>query len=131
MLEIIAEFEPGDARQVGLKVRCSPQGEEETFIYYDVPTQQLIVDRERASLDPQTERTIRQGTVLLGPGESLKLHVFLDRSVVEVFANGGRCLTNRVYPSRADSLGVVAVAQGGTARLTALESWGMASIWES
>ena len=131
MLEIVAEFEPGDARQVGLKVRCSPDGAEETFIYYDVATQQLAVDRGRASLDPQTERSIRQGTVLLGPGEPLKLHIFLDRSVVEVFANGGRCLTNRVYPARADSLGAVAVAQGGTARLTSLESWEMASIWES
>ncbi|MGH2562844.1 MAG: glycoside hydrolase family 32 protein, partial [Thermomicrobiales bacterium] len=34
-LEIIAEFAPGDAAEVGLKVRCSPDGEEETLISYD------------------------------------------------------------------------------------------------
>jgi beta-fructofuranosidase len=44
--------------------------------------------------------------VYLAPGEPLKLRVFLDKSVVEVFANGRQCAAVRVYPSLADSVGV-------------------------
>ena len=43
----------------------------------------------------------------LGEGETLRLHIFLYRSVLEVFANGRQCLTQRIYPTRADSLGLV------------------------
>jgi beta-fructofuranosidase len=130
MLEIVAEFEPGDAQQVGLKVRCAPDGAEETRIVYDVATQQLALDRERASLDLTVDRLRRAGALPLATGEPLTLHVFLDRSVIEVFANGGRAITSRVYPTRPDSLGVAAFALGGPARLTSVDIWELASIWE-
>ena len=31
-LEIVAEFDPGDAEQVGLRLRCAPDGREQTVI---------------------------------------------------------------------------------------------------
>ncbi|MDQ5854392.1 MAG: glycoside hydrolase family 32 protein, partial [Chloroflexota bacterium] len=34
-LEIVAEWEPGDATELGLNVRCSPDGAEQTLIVYD------------------------------------------------------------------------------------------------
>jgi len=49
---------------------------------------------------------------------------------VEVFANGRLCLTRRIYPTRPDSLGVALFAEGGPARLRALQAWEMAGIWE-
>ena len=45
----------------------------------------------------------------LRSGERLKLRVFLDRTMLEVFANGRQCLTQRIYPTRGDSLGSLAV----------------------
>ncbi len=56
-------------------------------------------------------------------GESLKLHIFLDRSVMEVFANSRLCLTQRIYPTRGDSLGVSIFARGGEAFLDRLDAW--------
>ncbi|MHC4645691.1 MAG: GH32 C-terminal domain-containing protein [Planctomycetota bacterium] len=41
----------------------------------------------------------------LAPNELLKLHVFLDRSIMEVFVNGRQCITQRLYPTRDDSDG--------------------------
>ncbi len=38
----------------------------------------------------------------------------LHKSVVEVFVNGRQCVAARVYPGRADSLGVSLRAQGAT-----------------
>ncbi len=49
----------------------------------------------------------------------------------EVFANGRACITERIYPSRADSLGIDLFARGGSARLTAIDIWEVASIWRS
>ena len=55
--------------------------------------------------------------------------MFLDRSVVEVFANGRACITDRIYPARGDSLGVQAFAHGGRATLAAISGWTMKPIW--
>jgi beta-fructofuranosidase len=61
--------------------------------------------------------------------EPLRLQVFIDRSVVEVFANGKQYLAMRVYPNRQDSLGVSLRAQGQDAVLKKLDAWQMKSIW--
>lgn len=128
-LEIVATFDPGDARALGLKVRCSPGEEEETLIVYDRANQCMVVDRERSSLSSGVTLDLRQAPLALDEGESLELRVFLDGSVVEVFANRRTCFASRIYPSRADSLGVAFFAQGGTARLRSLDIWEMESIW--
>ena len=61
--------------------------------------------------------------------QTLKLRIFLDRSVVEVFANDRVCLASRIYPTRADSRGLTLFARGGSARLSSLDAWEMRSIW--
>jgi beta-fructofuranosidase len=48
---------------------------------------------------------------------------------VEVFANEKLYLAMRVYPGRADSLGVSVRAQGQDAVLRKLDAWQMKSIW--
>ena len=62
-------------------------------------------------------------------GESLKLHIFIDRSMAEVFVNGKACVAARVYPGRDDSLGVALRAQGADAELTSLDAWQMGTIY--
>jgi beta-fructofuranosidase len=57
--------------------------------------------------------------------EPLSLRVFLDRSVVEIYANGRHCLTSRVYPTRDEAVGVSAVAEGGRASIASLSAWEM------
>jgi beta-fructofuranosidase len=64
----------------------------------------------------------------LEAGEPLTLRVFVDRSVIEVFANGRLCLTSRVYPS-ATSLGAALFVQGGSVDVPTLDIWTMRSIW--
>jgi beta-fructofuranosidase len=131
-LEIIAEFEaedPETAPEFGIKLRCSPDGEEETLISYTRGTLELVIDRSRSSLDPEVYRSLDAGPLNLQPGEGLRLHIFLDRSIIEIFANERACLTSRVYPTRPDSLGLALFARGGKAVLKSLEVWKMAGIW--
>jgi len=127
-LDIEADFEPGDASEFGLRVRSSPDGVEETLICYRRGENRLCVNRERSSLDPGVRLDEHGGEFELAGGEPLKLRIFLDRSVIEIFANGRTCLTSRIYPSREDSLGIGLFASGGTAKLNAMNIWDMESI---
>lgn len=128
-LEIQATIELDAATQVALSVRRAPGGEEETRISYDAGSGQLALDRARSSLDPETERTRHEGELRLAPGEPLQLQVFLDRSVIEVFANGRACITSRIYPTRSDSLGLELTGIAGRAYVRRLDVWEMRSIW--
>jgi levanase len=112
-LEILAEFEAGDAALVGLAVRRPLKGEEEMSLLYDRCTQQLVVTDVRTLLDGLVERGLAPGNCPLLAHGTLRLRVLVDRSEIEGFANDGVGLTHRVYPTRADSPGVAAVAFGG------------------
>jgi hypothetical protein len=88
----------------------------------------LIVDRRQSSLDPATDKTLEVAPFTLTAGESLKLHIYIDHSVVEVFAGSHICLTSRIYPTRADSCGVRPVAVDGRVRLQSFDIWTMKAI---
>jgi beta-fructofuranosidase len=142
-LELIAEIDSKDAPTVELNVLRSANAEEVTRIalFKDrdvtsrfMPPQEklgvITLDNARSSLLPDAQsRPPESATVLLAPDEPFKLRVFVDRSVVEVFINGRQCLALRVYPSRADSVGVSLRAQGQEAKLKTLDAWQMKSIF--
>jgi hypothetical protein len=67
--------------------------------------------------------------VLLADDEPLDLRVFVDRSVVEVVANGRQCLAVRDDPGRPDSVGVALRSIGQDTTLASLDAWRMASIY--
>lgn len=128
-LEIIAEWELGDATRFGINVRCSPDNTQETPIVFDHVRQRLIITHLQSSVDAEAERDMESGSFELRDGEPLKLHIFLDRSIVEVYSNGRACLTVRIYPSQPDSLGVDVFARDGSVHLKSLDCWEMNGIW--
>jgi beta-fructofuranosidase len=129
-LEILAECEPGQNCEFGLKVRCSPDGQEQTRIVYQSASQHVSIEREQSSVNPEVDRQHCSVVVEADPGEVLKLHIFLDRSVLEVFVNGRCYLASRIYPERRDSLGLELFARKGRVRIRSLDIWRMASIWK-
>lgn len=124
-LEVAAEMIPKDAHQCGLKVCRSPHGEEETLVFYDAVEKKLKVDTTKSSL-ASGPRTVEAGPFELLPGERLKLRVFVDKSVVEVFANSRQAVARRIYPTRGDSIGVSLFSKGGPAEVPSLEAWEIA-----
>jgi beta-fructofuranosidase len=66
---------------------------------------------------------------LLNSDEPIKLRIFIDKSVLEVFVNGKQCVAVRVYPGRDDSTGVSVLSHGNEAELTSIEAWQMKSIY--
>ena len=51
--------------------------------------------------------------------------MFVDKSVVEVYANDRQAICRRVYPGRNDSLGVVLFANNGQANFSSVKAWEM------
>ena len=91
----------------------------------------ITIDSSYSSLLPDVRsRPPETAPVFLDKGEPLRLRVFVDRSVVEVFVNGRQCVAVRVYPGREDSLGVSLRAQGQDAELKSLDAWQMKRIYD-
>jgi beta-fructofuranosidase len=127
-LEILAEITPGDAPLAGLNVRSAPDRSEQTPIYYDREQRLICVDRSQSSTDKNVDRGMQSGPFLLGRGEPLRLHIFLDGSVLEIFANDRFCLTARVYPANPRSTGIALYSSGGTASMSSFDAWEMKPI---
>jgi beta-fructofuranosidase len=123
-LELRLTIDPDTARQCGVKVRCSPGNEEETLIFYDADEKKLKIDARKASLTDKT-KTLEAAPFERSEGELLTLRVFVDKSIVEVFANDRQAVMRRIYPSRSDSLGIELFARGGSCRVPLLEAWEM------
>ncbi len=90
----------------------------------------LTLDSSFSSTLPEAlSRAPETAPLLIESDEPLQLRIFIDRSVVEVFANGKQCVAVRVYPGREDSTGVSLRAQGGDAELRSLDAWQMENIY--
>ena len=116
-IEIWAVIQLGDASACGLKVRCSADGTRGIEIRYDGRV--VAVDADRVTEVP----------LELDPGAALELRVFLDKSVMEIFADGGlRSVARVIYPRRQDKT-LALFAEGGSAFVRSLDVWQMRPIW--
>jgi len=117
-MELEVVINPEQAREVGLRVLRSPDGKEQTSISLSMHAwalrhpnnRALMIDVSQASLSSEVaSRTPEIGPLYLKDDEPLRLRVFIDRSIIEVFANG--------------------FARGNDAKLVSLRAYQMRSIW--
>jgi beta-fructofuranosidase len=62
-------------------------------------------------------------------GSELTLDVFLDKSLLEVFANGGRVAMTRIIYPPAEDLAVEVFSEQGTTYVDRIDVWKMKGIW--
>ena len=115
MLEIRVELALGDAQACGLQLRRAADGSRGALVRYDGKT--LHVAGAEFPY-PVTD-----------PKRMIKLHLFLDRSVLEVFVDDGRTCVTRVVMGDPGDVGVAAFAEGGAATFRRLDAWTLAPIW--
>ena len=146
-LEIVLEFEAQEDLDAGIKVLCSPDGDEQTVISYNSSLEQLEIDTSRSSLSsdiiqpwpyPQASFAMnliadelqdvrkQQAPFKLNKKEPLRLQIFLDHSVLEIFANNRLCMTQRIYPTREDSLLVKVFSRHDRVVIRKIEAWDIA-----
>ena len=150
-IELLVSIDTCQSREVSIDVLRSRNGEERTTIRflkqghvyrpYDkrstrtskpLPGDALVIDTGRSSLHKDVvPRPPEIAPFDLPQGELLQLRIFVDKSVVEVFANGTQCAAVRVYPSLPDSQGISLCSYGDKSYLKNMDVWDMADIWRS
>lgn len=109
LVELQAEFEPGEASEVSFTVRGAT-------IVHDVKKQELVVNQHRV---PAPLR-----------GGKQRLTIYCDRTGLEVFASDGLTYVPMPFQPRADDLALAVQTQGGSAKFTTLEVHRLRSIWK-
>jgi len=108
LVELRAEFEPGEASEVAFTVRGAT-------ILYDAKKQELAVNDHRA---PAPLRRGKQS-----------LAIYCDRTGLEVFASDGLAYVPVPFQPKADDLALGIRARGGGAKIHRLEVHELTSAW--
>lgn len=123
-LEMIAEFELDTAETFGFELYVDDS--DATHLIYDSSAVQLIVNRPQSGI---REFNPIFSAALQPHNNRICLHLFIDQSSVEIFADDGLLsITAQVF-SEAKGDGVKLFAKRGTVRLVALQAYTLRSIW--
>ena len=108
-LEVVAEIAPRDARVWGLKLAAPSSSDESLTV--------------RGEGDRLNVAGTEVPGIRFGEDGAVKLHLFFDRSVLEVFINDGiQSVTRVVYPDE-KGLAVHLFAEGGTVIVKSMKVW--------
>ncbi|HEY4153125.1 MAG TPA: GH32 C-terminal domain-containing protein [Pseudolysinimonas sp.] len=121
VIKIDAVFSPGTAQQFGVVVSGSSDGTQGTPVGYDTTTGTVVVDRTHSGNVSfnQTFPSVESAPVTLKNGK-IELELYVDRSSVETFAQGGiASITDQIFPDESSQT-VSLYAEGGTAQLDSL-----------
>ena len=113
-LEFNVCIEPAGATFSGLRVRRSDDGQDGVVIGYDGESVWV--------------GGIEIPYVLSEGQDALKLRVFLDKSVIEVFVDDGTRVASNFIDCGANDLGIELFARGGAAAFRSIDIWEMESI---
>lgn len=122
------------ARRYGLKVGVAPDGSEETLIQYDDATERIVVDREQCTRDTDILATVSERSSLVHSGDvelgddELQLPFYVDGSMLELYVNGRKSVTTRLYPVDEESVGIELWADGD-ATVHTLDIWQLESAY--
>jgi beta-fructofuranosidase len=134
-LEINITIDPGKAKRFGVKVFCSADGKEQTPVIVDREKNLLKIDMRPSSQnkpvykefvmvrEPNPSIETEDAPFTVGKGEKVNLRIFLDKSIVEVFANDRQCLTQVIYPSLGDAIHIQVFADDAPIRVEELKTW--------
>ena len=67
-------------------------------------------------------KIIEEAPLKLNANESLKLRVFIDNSIVEVFANDRQAIARRIYPKKNGTC-ITLFSNGGNINVKSFKAW--------
>lgn len=121
LMELEVIIKPNNAMRYGVKVCMSDDGREETIIYYDNSDKKLKFDTRKSGLD-FGRKMIEEAPFELKNGEPLVLRIFVDKSIIEVFANDRQAIARMVYPTLKGN-GISLFSEGGSIEAKSVKAW--------
>jgi fructan beta-fructosidase len=131
VLEMIIDLVPAPTATCGVKLAAS--GDQAFVISYDAAQEKLLIDRSQSgntSFNNEFTRWKEAAAHVPLQDGKLRLHIFLDKSLVEVFANDGSTVITAQhfpYPNHND---VVVFSQNGTTKVPMARIWQLKSAWK-
>jgi fructan beta-fructosidase len=127
-LEIEANIQYGSLSRFGVNVREGKN--QKTVIEYDAAKGLLFIDRSKSGNTKFSKYfTPIQKAPLISVNQTLKLHIFVDLSSVEVFADDGEIvMTDLIFPSISSS-GLSFFVEKDKIAIRDLKVWKLKSIW--
>lgn len=127
-MEIIFQPQPNSTSGVMLAV-----GKSNSFIIgFDFAKQKLFIDRgqnDNNSFNKNFATLSHYETGLVPEKGKIKLHIFFDNSIIEVFANDGlKVMTAQIFPDKTDN-GIDLFSEGATTKFESIKFWPMKSAW--
>ncbi|WP_346854619.1 GH32 C-terminal domain-containing protein [uncultured Draconibacterium sp.] len=122
-LEIIARLVPKNCEKFGFIIGKNEANGEETKIYFDLKTDELLIDLTKSSQNELVEKKIEKGYYKLNSNQEIKLQLFIDGSVIEGFINGKDAFTTRIFTENENSNEVELFSEAGTTLLKELKIW--------
>jgi sucrose-6-phosphate hydrolase SacC (GH32 family) len=110
-IEIMATIEQGDAKSCGLRLLCDKANAKGIDLVVEPAAKTIKLGATTAPLE-------------LKPGEDLRLRVFIDRSIVEVFANDRQAVVKQHDYTLGD-VGVCLLSDGGKTKVREVKAWNM------
>lgn len=103
---------------------------EVTKLVFDLPNNLVTLDRSASSLENNGVSKPDIGSFHLLSQEDLEVHIFVDKSIIEVFINDRFSMTSRVYPCSEYSNGVSYDFGGFDEENVKIEVWdGLKKAW--
>jgi fructan beta-fructosidase len=126
--ELEAELEPGSSQEIGFRLRKGKDAE--TLVGLNTARKEILVDRTRSGEISQSKDFPGRHAASIEKSARIRLHIYVDRSSVEVFVNDGeRVLSERIYPPPgSDEIELYTKGTGG--KLVSLTMWELDSIWK-
>lgn len=121
LMELEITLQLDGAKEAGVILASSDDGREQTRIYYDATSKKLQFDATKSSLD-LGRKNLESAPLELKKGEPIVLRVFVDRGIIEVFANDRQAIGRTVYP-RLGGRGVKLFTKGGSAKAVSVKAW--------
>jgi fructan beta-fructosidase len=129
--ELDVTFDVTQARgRFGL--RLATNGDQGIAVGYSADAGLLFLDRthpENGDFSPNFPKFV---TVPLQPVDgTIRLHIFVDQSSVEVFANQGEVTLSALYFPNPDSTGIEWFSEDSQAAVQHFAAWELESIWDA
>ncbi|MDO5554881.1 MAG: glycoside hydrolase family 32 protein [Planctomycetia bacterium] len=99
-------------------------------LLYGEPEDVIEIDASRSSEEPTSLRASESAGVRANADKTVELRIYVDNSVIEVFANNRQLIAERVYPSREDSCGFSIESRGRDALIKEMSVWSMKGIFD-
>jgi sucrose-6-phosphate hydrolase SacC (GH32 family) len=140
VMEMEVVLNPGQSKRFGIKVFASKDGVEQTPVVIDLNKNIIQVDMRKSSLskpeynefamsfaspDPNKNPVYetQDAPFELKKGEKVHLRIFLDKSMLEVFANGTQCITQVIYPTMEDAVHVQVFTDDAPIKVESVKAW--------